>query len=294
MRDFHSRMVEAGADIFVRFAGRGPPVLLLHGFPQTHLMWREVAPGLSREFTVVCPDLRGYGRSGCPPSDEAHTPYSKRAMARDMVAVMQSLGFESFAVVGHDRGGRVAYRLALDHPPCVTRIAVLDIVPTLSAWERADAQFAQAFWPWTLLSQEPPLPETLLTSAAQAIVDHALSGWGSAPQSFPADVRAAYIAALREPAHAHAICEEYRAAATLDRDHDAADRDRGHKIHCPLFALWSAGGALDTWYAEQGGPVALWREFAIDVAGARIDGGHFFPEENPQQTKALLARFLKP
>jgi haloacetate dehalogenase len=281
-----------GARIFVRTAGTGPPLLLLHGFPQTHLMWRNIAPTLARDFTVVCADLRGYGRSDCPPSDATHEPYSKRTMARDMVSVMQALGFESFAVAGHDRGGRVAYRLALDHPHRVSRLAVLDIVPTASAWELADARFALAFWPWALLAQEPPLPEALMSSAPEAIIDHALGSWGSSVETVSADVRAAYVEALRDPAHADAICEEYRAAATIDRDHDVADRARGHKIKCPLLALWSAGGAVDTWYAEQGGPLALWREYADDVQGAGVDGGHFFPEQNPAQTLHALKKFF--
>jgi len=294
MEDTRRAYVDTGeASIFVTSAGQGPPLLLLHGFPQTHLMWRDVARALSQDFTVVCADLRGYGRSSCPPSDAGHASYSKRAMARDAVSVMRSMGFDSFAVAGHDRGGRVAYRLALDHPGRVTRIAVLDIVPTASAWARVEARLALAFWPWTLLAQDAPLPETLIAAAPHAVVDHALSAWGSNAHSFPPEVRAAYVDALRDPAHVHAICEEYRAAATLDRDHDLADRARGHEIRCPLLALWSAGGPLDTWYAEEGGPLALWREYASDVRGERIEGGHFFPEQNPRDTVAALRRFLE-
>lgn len=281
------------ASICVRTAGSGPPLLLLHGFPETHLMWRDVAALLSPRFHVVCADLRGYGQSSCPPSDPEHAPYSKRAMARDMVAVMRALGHESFAVAGHDRGGRVAYRLALDHPDRVTRLAVLDIVPTASAWQRADADFALAFWPWVLLAQDAPLPETILTAAPGALVDDALSAWGSSPDAFSADARDAYIATLRDPQHAHAICEEYRAAASLDREHDDADRARGHRIRCPLLALWSTGGSVDKWYADEGGPLALWREFAENVEGGSIDGGHFFPEQNPRETAARLLQFFE-
>lgn len=290
MEAFTPRFVDAR--IFLRSTGSGPPLLLLHGFPQTHLMWRKVATTLSRDFHVVCADLRGYGQSNCPPSDNEHTPYSKRTMAHDMVAVMQALGHSSFAVAGHDRGGRVAYRLALDHPQRVTRLAVLDIVPTESAWSRANSVFALSFWPWVLLAQDAPLPEAILTSSAAAIVDHALDGWGSKPDSFSAEERDVYVAMLREPQHAHAICEEYRAAATLDRQHDLADRSQGRKIRCPLLALWSRGGALDSWYASEGGPLALWREIADDVRGASIDGGHFFPEQNPQETVDRLASFF--
>lgn len=290
---FSDQLIHTGATkIFVRVAGTGKPLLLLHGFPQTQLMWRDIAPVLASEFTVVCADLRGYGRSGCPPSEGTHEAYSKSAMAHDMVAVMQALGFESFAVAGHDRGGRVAYRVALDHPDRVSKLAVLDIVPTLSAWERADSRFALAFWPWVLLAQAPPLAETLLASASEAILDHALSAWGTAPDTFPVDVRAAYLEPLRDPAHVHAICEEYRAAATIDREHDAADRSRGHKIRCPVLALWSRGGAVDTWYADEGGPLALWREFAHDVHGTNVEGGHFFPERNATQTAGALRDFF--
>lgn len=280
--------------IFVRRGGAadGPPILLLHGFPQTHLMWRHVAPRLARHFTVVCADLRGYGRSGCPASTDDHAPYAKRAMARDMVDVMACLGFSRFAVVGHDRGGRVAYRLALDHPDRVTRCAVLDIVPTAAAWERADDRFAVGYWPWSLLAQPEPLPERLIAGAADAIVDDALGKWGSPASAFPADVRDAYVNALADPVHAHAICEEYRAAATLDRAHDDEDRAVGRRITCPLLVLWSAHGPLSMWYAAESGPLALWRPLSADVQGHAIDGGHFFPEDAPEETSAALMRFL--
>lgn len=278
--------------IFVRWAGSGPPVLLLHGFPQTHLMWRGVAPRLAATFTVVCADLRGYGRSGCPPSTPDHAPYGKRAMARDMVTVMQRLGFERFSVAGHDRGGRVAYRMALDHPARVDGLAVLDIVPTDSAWERADARLALGFWPWSLLAQPEPLPERLLAAAPDAVVDDALGAWGTAPAVFPADVQAAYVEALRDAAHVHAICEEYRAAATLDREHDRADRMAGRRIACRVLALWSRGGAVDTWYVDAGGPLAVWRAWSDRVVGHAVDGGHFFPEEAPEATAETLRRFF--
>lgn len=278
--------------ILVRSSGSGPALLLLHGFPETHLMWHGVAPVLAERFTVVCADLRGYGGSGCPPSTPEHTPYAKRAMAQDMVAVMEALGHPRFSVAGHDRGGRVGYRMALDHPGRVDRLAVLDVVPTDTVWDRADARLALAFWPWSLLAQPEPLPERILTATADAIVDDALGAWGSPGAAFPAPARAAYAEALADPAHAHAICEEYRAAATIDREHDAADRAAGRRIACPVMALWSAGGPLDTWYAEDGGPLALWRSWADDLRGWAVTGGHFFPEAAPGETADALRGFL--
>ncbi len=293
MDDFETAEIQTGeASIFVRWSGSGSPILLLHGFPQTHLMWRSVAPLLARNFTVVCADLRGYGRSGCPASTPDHAPYAKRAMAQDMVIVMERLGFPRFSVAGHDRGGRVAYRMALDHPSRVDRLAVLDILPTGTVWDRADARFALAFWPWSLLAQPEPLPERILAAAPEAIVDDALGGWGSPSAVFPPEVRAAYVQALRDPAHVHAICEEYRAAATLDREHDKADSMEGRRIACPLLALWSAHGALDTWYAEAAGPIALWQAWSDDVQGHSLNAGHFFPEEAPEQTAEALDRFF--
>jgi haloacetate dehalogenase len=278
MDDFETAEIQTGeVSIFARWSGSGSPILLLHGFPQTHLMWRSVAPMLARNFTVVCPDLRGYGRSGCPISTPDHAPYAKRAMAQDMVIVMKQLGFARFSVAGHDRGARVAYRMALDHPKGVDRLAVLDILPTATVWDRADARFALAYWPWSLLAQPEPLPERILAVAPEAIVDDALGGWGSPSAVFPPEVRAAYVKALRDPAHAHAICDEYRAAATLDREHDKADSLEGRRIACPLLALWRAHGPLDTWYTGAGGPIVLWQAWSDDVQGHPLNAGHFFP-----------------
>jgi len=293
MVDFETADVETGeTSIFVRWSGSGSPILLLHGFPQTHLMWRSVAPLLAENFTVVCADLRGYGRSGCPVSTPDHAPYGKWAMAHDMVIVMERLGFRHFSVAGHDRGGRVAYRMALDHPNCVDRLAVLDVLPTGTVWDRADARFALAYWPWSLLAQPEPLPERILAAVPEAVVDNALGSWGSPAAVFPPDVRAAYVEALRDPVHIHAICEEYRAAATVDREHDKADRAGGRRIACPVLALWSAQGAVNTWYVEAGGPIALWREWSDRVQGRALDAGHFFPEEAPQPTAEAMNRFF--
>ncbi len=293
MDDFTAAEIATDATtIFVRSHGSGPPILLLHGFPQTQLMWRSVAPLLARDFTVVCADLRGYGRSGCPASAADHAPYAKRTMAHDMVTVMERLGFSHFAVAGHDRGGRVAYRMALDHPDRVERLAVLDILPVETVWERADERLVLGYWPWSLLAQPQPLPERILAAVPDAVIDDVLGGWGSPASAFPPEVRIAYVEALRDSAHAHAICEEYRAAATIDREHDRADRAAGRRIACPLLVLWAAQGALDTWYIEESGPIALWQAWADDVQGRALRAGHFFPEEAPVQTAEALSRFF--
>ncbi len=289
--DFERLALDTGeTTIFLRRFGAGPPLLLLHGFPQTHLMWRAVAPLLARHFTVVCADLRGYGASGCPASTPDHAPYAKRAMARDMVTVMEKLGFTRFAIAGHDRGGRVAARLALDHPERVSRIAVIDVLMVADVWERTDAKCMVGFWPWSLLAQPEPLPERLITAAPEAVIDAALGGWGTPIETFDAEARAAFVDALRDEAHVHAICEEYRAAATLDHTHDVEDRSAGRRIRCPLLALWSGRGPLEAWYED--GPLALWRGWADDVQGKPMDGGHFFPEELSELTARELHVFF--
>jgi haloacetate dehalogenase len=292
---FESRLVELQQTrIFARTAGSGPPLLLLHGFPETHLMWRDLAPVLAEQFTVVCADLRGYGESGTPPSTPDHEPYTKRAMADDMIRLMRELGHGRFMVAGHDRGGRVAYRMALDHPTIVQKLAVLDIVPTADAWDRADARFALSFWPWSLLAQPAPFPEQIVAAAPRAVVQSSLSSWGSPASIFPEAVRANYEAMLGDREHLHAICEEYRAAATLDYDHDAEDRAAGKRIDCALLALWSRTGALAQWYADKGGPLAIWRQWCEHADGHPVDGGHFFPEEYPLEIAGELAGLFRP
>ncbi|WP_054310248.1 alpha/beta hydrolase [Mesorhizobium sp. 1M-11] len=295
MTGFESRRVEtAQGGVFAHQGGSGPALLLLHGFPETSLMWRDIAPMLARDFTVIAADLPGYGASDCPPAAQGHATMSKRAMAATLIEAMAALGHHRFAMAGHDRGGRVAYRLALDHPDAVAKIAVLDVIPTFEVWDRADARLALAFWPFSLLAQPAPLPERLIGAAPEAVVDNALDEWGSPPGVFPRAVRDAYVAALRDPAHIHAICEEYRAAATIDREHDRADLDAGQQIDCPLLALWSAHGGLASWYEEVGGPLGIWRRWAKDVRGHSVDGGHFFPEEKPEATARLLRDFFEP
>jgi haloacetate dehalogenase len=296
MLRFESSFVDVGeTTIHVERAGSGPAVLLLHGFPETLAMWRGVASLLADRFSVVCADLRGYGASGCPPSARDHAPYSKRALARDMVAVMSALGFERFSIAGHDRGGRVAYRAALDAPERVERLAVLDVVAIDTAWDRADDRLALGFWPWSLLAQPEPLPERLVGAAPEAVIDEALSiEWGTPADTFDDESRAEYLAQLRDPDHVHAICEEYRAAAGIDREHDLADRAAGRRIACPVLVLWSGTGPLASWYVDDGGPLELWRELAPNVSGHPVDGGHFFPEEHPEATAKALAAFFSP
>jgi haloacetate dehalogenase len=274
-------------NVFVRIYGKGPGLLLVHGFPRTSLMWRNLAPRFVVQYTVVCADLRGYGHSGSPASAEDHFPYSKRAMASELVEVMGVLGFDRFSVVGHDRGGRVSYRMALDHPDKVDRLAVFDVIPILEAWSRTDAKFAQTYWPWILLSQKNPLPERYLLGAPDAVFDNSF-GAGT----FPADVREQYVEMFRDPVRVHAVCEEYRAAATIDVEHDREDFDLKNQIKCPMLHLWATGGPLDTFYSGVGGPLGIWRQWTPNVQGQAMSGGHFFPEENPVDTGEHLRKFL--
>jgi haloacetate dehalogenase len=277
----------SGNTIFLRRYGHGPAILLVHGFPRTSLMWRFLAPKLADNHTVICVDLRAYGNSGIPPSTDDHFPYSKRVIAKELVDVMSKLGFPSFTLIGHDRGGRVSYRLALDHPKAVERLAVLDVIPILEAWDRTDARFAKTYWPWILLSQKDPLPESYLLGAPKAVFDNPF-GHGS----FGPEVLEQYVSTYRDPARVHGICEEYRAAATIDVEHDRADKEASKRIDCPMLHLWADGGPLDTFYAQDGGPLGIWRQWAPQAQGQSVKGGHFFPEENPDGTAFLLKQFL--
>jgi len=285
------RMATSEAEINVRLGGRGAPLLLLHGYPQTHVMWHRVAPYLAERFTVVAADLRGYGESAKPPSDPAHAAYSKRAMARDQVEVMAGLGFERFAVVGHDRGARVAHRMALDHPERIERAVVLDICPTLAMYERTDMAFASGYYHWFFLIQPYDLPERLIGADPDYYLERKTGGLGHGARIGPTSIfdpaaLAEYKRCFRDPAAIHASCEDYRAAATIDLDHDRADLDR--KVRCPLLVLWGAHGLVGRLYDVLG----TWRERAEDVTGRAIDCGHYLAEEAPADTLAALQAFL--
>jgi haloacetate dehalogenase len=277
----------SGNTIFIRRYGSGPAILMVHGFPRTSLMWRFLAPKLAENYTVVCVDLRAYGRSGIPASTNDHFPYSKRAMAKELVDLMAQLGFSTFTLIGHDRGGRVSYRLALDHPKSVERLAVFDVIPILEAWSRSDKRFAQTYWPWILLSQKEPLPERYLLGAPKAVFDDPF-GHGS----FGPEILEEYLATYRDPARVHGICEEYRAAATIDVEHDRADKEASKRIECPMLHLWAEGGPLGTFYGKDQGPLGIWRQWAPRAQGQAMKGGHFFPEENPDDTAVLVKQFL--
>lgn len=269
--------------VHVRHGGGGPPLLLLHGYPETHRMWDAVVGELAEDFTVVTPDLRGYGDSSAPRTVADHATYGKRAMAGDAVELMRRLGFDRFDLVGHDRGARVSYRLALDHPGVVRRLSVLDIVPTAEVWARADARFALGYWHWPLLAQPEPIPETLIAADPDWFFFDAQ--FGGALRSFPAIDD--YARHVRDPKVIHAVCEDYRAGATCDRAADEADRAAGRRIGCPVQVLWGSRGAIGAWYD----PLSIWRDWADDVTGEAVDSGHFIPEENPSATLAALRRF---
>ena len=277
----------------VSVGGTGPPVLLLHGYPQTRLMWDAVAGRLTDRFTVVSVDLPGYGDSFRPSPAPDHVPHSKRALALDLVQAMAGLGHERFAVCGHDRGGRITYRMALDHPDRVSAVAVLDVVPTGEVWSRADAQLALLYWHWGFLAQPAPLPERMIGADPGAFFDlHVCRlGLGQAAGRYPPEVMAAYRRQLDDPDVVEAICEDYRAGARVDREHDDADRQQRRRIACPLLVLWAARGALPRLYADV---LDVWRPWAADVRGQGVDASHFLAEDQPDVVADQLAELLDP
>ena len=283
------RVRTSEAEIDLVRGGAGPPLLLLHGYPQTKAMWHKIAPGLARHFTVVAPDLRGYGASSHPPDADDHRAYSKRAMAADQVEVMERLGFPTFFVAGHDRGGRVSYRMALDHPARVTRLAVLDIEPTYEQFSRVDRHSAKAGFHWYFLAQPRGFPERLIGADPEFFLRHML---GAAPghplgrgAHFTPEALAEYLQAFSNPEVVHATCEDYRAGATFDFDLDAADLAAGRRIQCPMLALWGERG-------RRRAVLETWQKWATDVRGRAVPCGHFLPEEAPDDTLAELTAFF--
>lgn len=277
--------------LHVATGGSGPPVLLLHGYPETHRMWDRVAVQLAQRYTVIAPDLRGYGDSGKPTAGSDHAEYGKRAMAADQVQLMDALGFERFAVAGHDRGGRVAHRLCLDHPERVSRAAVLDIVPTLHMFEQVDMAFAMTYFHWFFLAQAPDLPEHMIGADAEGWLRGALGRWsaaGAEGSAFAPEAVAEYVRCFAEPAAITASCEDYRAGTTIDLQHDRASRAAGQRVVVPLVALYGARGFVGRQYDVE----SVWREYADDVTAVGVDCGHFIPEEAPDETVALLTEHL--
>jgi haloacetate dehalogenase len=284
---FTTRDIEtSGARIHCRIGGTGRPVLLLHGYPQNHVMWHKIAPSLAARFTVVAVDLRGYGDSSKPPGGERHAAYAKRAMAQDMAELMSALGFERFAVVGHDRGARVTHRLALDHAARVERVVVLDICPTATMYAATNKEFATAYYHWFFLIQPFDLPERMIGADPDFYLEKKIQAAGRVGTVFTPEALAEYKRCFRRPETIHALCEDYRAAATIDLEHDAADA--ATKLAAPLLALWGARGVV----GQQFDPIAAWREKAMDVRGRALDCGHFLAEERPEETLAEIGAFL--
>lgn len=280
------RIKTAEVEINLEMGGSGPPLLLLHGYPQTHVMWHRVAPVLARRFTVVTPDLRGYGDSEKPAGDPEHVRYAKRTMAKDQVAVMAALGFPRFGLVGHDRGGRVAHRLALDHRAAVSRLAVLDIVPTLAMFAKLDRAKALGYYHWFFLAQRFDLPERLIGGQPDLYLDRLLGGLSAEREAFAPEAMAEYRRCFRDPATIHATCEDYRAGAGIDLQHDEADL--ADKLACPMLALWGAKSGT----GRQFDVLACWRERALEVRGHALPCGHFLAEEAAAATAEGLLDFF--
>lgn len=274
-------------DINLVVGGSGPPLLLLHGYPQNYLMWRKIAPRLAQFFTVIASDLRGYGESSKPAGLPDHSNYSKRTMANDQAAVMRKLGFHKFLLCGHDRGARVAHRLAIDHPDCVEKVVVLDIAPTKSMYESTNMTFAKAYYHWFFLIQPSPFPETLIGGAPEAFLYHHMTRFAGLEPFMP-DAWPIYVRHFSDPATIHATCEDYRASASIDKDHAAADIKAGRKVTCPLLALWGRHGIVERCFDV----LEEWRKVATSVQGNALPCGHYIPEEIPELLMEDLTVFL--
>ena len=286
---FTETEIEAeGVAIHLVHGGAGPPLLLLHGYPQMRAMWHAVAPLLAKAFTLVIPDLRGYGDSAKPMSDPSHLQYSKRSMARDQVAVMRALGFERFGVAGHDRGGRVGHRMALDFPDRIAKLAVLDIVPTYKVFSTVDKEVARRYFLWFFLSQPADFPESIIGADPARYLRACLDSWSADGALFSDEALGEYVRCLSNPETIHASCEDYRAAASIDLEHDAAEGDR--KVACPVLALWSAKRGAGQAPHDV---MAAWRERAADVRGRALECGHFMAEEAPVETADALREFFE-
>ncbi|MBG6480971.1 alpha/beta hydrolase [Pseudomonas aeruginosa] len=277
-----------GNKIHALMAGTGPALLLLHGHPQTHAIWHKVAPTLARQFTVVVADLRGYGDSGKPPGEPDHANYAKRRMALDQVRLMQALGLPTFAVIGHDRGGRVAARMALDHPDVVSHLVTLDVAPTLAMYQQTSFEFARAYWHWFFLVRPAPFPETLIRADPDLYLKQTIGARSAGLKPFAPEAYAAYLRCLSDPATAHGICEDYRASVGIDLEHDQADLAASKQIQCPFLALWGRDGVIERCFD----PLAEWRRWNPGVKGMALPCGHYIPEEAPEVLLDHVLAFL--
>lgn len=279
-----------GLKIFARVGGSGPPLLCLHGYPQTHACWHRIAPKLAESHTVVAMDLRGYGQSSAPPGDTTHLNYAKRTMARDCIGAMKALGFDTFSVMGHDRGARVAYRMVLDHPGVVEKLVILDIVPTVEVWNAMRWQSAIKSYHWQFLAQPDPMPETMIGADPDFYLEHTLRSWtgDKTLDRLSPDALEHYRAFFRERQRIHAVCEDYRAGASFDRAVDQQDLDAGRQIAAPTLVLWGS----DYLGLASFSPLEIWQRWCTDVRGQEIKSGHFLAEENPDATLAALLPFL--
>ncbi len=276
-KTFKHDTADGSIEISYLIGGSGPPLLLLHGFPQTKAIWSQIAPELAKNFTVIASDLRGYGASSKPHGSKDHSTYSKRAMAADQHALMKSLGFDHFFLLGHDRGGRVSHRLAIDFPESVLRLMVLDISPTLKMYDNTTMEFAKGYWHWFFLIQPEPVPETLIGANPEYWLKNHM-GRHAGTGIFSPERWSEYLAGASNEKALHAMCEDYRAAATIDLVHDRSDRLAGNKLNMPLRVLWGEHGLVNKCFS----PVDDWKEVALHVTGRSVPSGHYIPEEIPE------------